>query len=128
MSTAKPFDYKTFSVSQRLKEIGMFFQKRDPVHQALRRLARRLEKCGIPYAVMGGMAVNLHGARRTTDDVDILLNQQGLDRFRQEFLGTSFDQPGKNPRRFVDRQNGGTLDVLVTGRYPGTGEPGPIAS
>jgi hypothetical protein len=82
MPVAKSFDYQTFSPWKRLKEIGMFFQKNDPVHQALRRLARRLDKAGIPYAVMGAMAVNFHGARRTTDDVDVLLTPKGLDQFR----------------------------------------------
>ena len=51
----------------------MFFQKRSQQHQAMRRLARRLKKAGIPYALMGAMAVNAHGAERTTRDVDILL-------------------------------------------------------
>jgi hypothetical protein len=82
MSTAKPFNYRTFSVSRRLKEIDRFFQNRHPVHQTLRRLAQRLEKAGIPYAVMGAMAVNLHGVRRTTDDVDRLLTPEGLAQFR----------------------------------------------
>jgi signal transduction histidine kinase/DNA-binding response OmpR family regulator len=39
--------------TERLKEIDMFFQRRDPVHQTLRRTARRLEKAGIPYAICG---------------------------------------------------------------------------
>ena len=30
-------------------------------------------------------------------------------------------------RRFVDRENGVTIDVLVTGHYPGRGGPGPFA-
>ena len=63
----------------------MFFQKRSPQHQAMRRLARRLKKAGIPYAIMGAMAVNAHGAERTTKDVDILLTPAGLERFREQF-------------------------------------------
>ena len=31
------------------------------------------------------------------------------------------------PRRFVERQSGVTVDCLVTGRYPGSGKPGPLA-
>ncbi|MGH7174547.1 MAG: hypothetical protein ACRELG_30130, partial [Gemmataceae bacterium] len=34
--------------------------------------------------------------------------------------------PGRS-RRFVDRGNAVTLDILVTGMYPGSGKPGPIA-
>src|SRR5258708_39749309 len=81
------FDRNSFSFANRLNEIGMFFRKRSPQHQAMRRLARRLNKAGIPYAIMGAMAVNAHGAERTTKDVDILLTSEGLERFRQEFVG-----------------------------------------
>ena len=69
------FDYRTFDVRERLREIGMFFDKTDRVHQALRRLVRRLKKAGISYAIMGAMAVNLHGARRTTDVRCVVLSQ-----------------------------------------------------
>ncbi len=93
----------------------------------MRRLVRRLQKAGIPYAIMGGMAVNAHGAERTTNDVDVLLTPEGLGLFRQQFVGTAYDQVAGRPRRFADRKNGVTVDVLVTGRYPGRGTPGPIA-
>jgi hypothetical protein len=111
----------------RLEEIGMFFQKRSPQHQAMRRLARRLRKAGIAYAIMGAMAVNAHGAERTTKDVDFLLTADGLERFRQEFVGKDYEQVKGRPRRFVERQSGVAVDILITGRYPGTGKPGPVA-
>jgi hypothetical protein len=127
MATARPFDYKTFSLSRRLKEIDMFFQKRDPVHQTLRRLAQRLEKAGISYAVMGAMAVNLHGARRTTDDVDILLTPEGLAQFRDKLAAKYYEQVEGRPRRFVEKKSQVRIDFLVTGHYPGTGKRGPFA-
>jgi hypothetical protein len=120
------FDPKTFSFMKRLQEIGVFFQKRSPQHQTMRRLARRLKKAGIPYAIMGAMAVNAHGAERTTRDVDVLLTSEGLDRFRREFT-EEYERVEGRPRRFVERQSGVTVDCLVTGRYPGSGDPGPIA-
>src|SRR5947209_16860999 len=120
-------DRKPFSFMDRLKEIGMFFQKRSPQHQAMRRLARRLKKARIPYAIMGAMAVNAHGAERTTRDVDILLTPEGLERFRREFVGEEYEPVEGRPRRFVERQSGVTVDCLVTGRYPGSGKPGPLA-
>jgi hypothetical protein len=118
---------RPFSFMKRLQEIGMFFAKRSPQHQAMRRLARRLEKAGIPYAIMGAMAVNAHGAERTTKDVDVLLTQEGLDRFRQEFVGQDYDPIEGRSRRFVERKSKVTVDCLVTGRYPGSGKPGPVA-
>ncbi len=120
-------DAKPFRFTDRLKEISMFFQKRSPQHTAMRRLARRLKKAGIPYAIMGAMAVNAHGAERTTKDVDVLLTPEGLERFRREFVGEDYEPVEGRPRRFVERQSGVTVDCLVTGRYPGSGKPGPLA-
>jgi hypothetical protein len=73
------------------------------------------------------MAVNAHRAERTTKNVDVLLTADGLERFRQEFVGKLYDQVEGRPRRFRERQSGVTIDVLVTGRYPGRGERGPFA-
>ena len=105
----------------------MFFQGTDPVHKTMNRVAADLDKANIPYAVVGGMAVNAHRHRRTTDDLDILLTPEGLAAFRKQFIGQSFDTVPGRPRRFVDRGNAVTLDVLVTGMFPGSGKPGPIA-
>ena len=121
------FDYATFDYKRRLRDIGMFFQKNDPVHLALRRLAKRLEKAGIPYAVMGAMAVNLHGARRTTDDVDVLLTPEGLQHFREEMLPKFYKPTEGRSRRFTERKSGVQVDCLVTGHFPGRGGPGPFA-
>src|SRR5438105_10764981 len=98
-----------FRFRQRLQEIGLFFQKRSPQHQAMRRLARRLKKARIPYAIMGAMAVNAHGAERTTRDVDVLLTPEGLERFRREFVGEEYEPVEGRPRRFVERQSGVTV-------------------
>src|SRR5437660_8867300 len=103
-SAKRGLDRPAFSFTARLEEIGMFFRKRSPQHQAMRRLARRLQKAGIPYAIMGAMAVNAHGAERTTKDVDVLLTPEGLERFRKEFVGDAYDQIEGRPRRFVERQ------------------------
>jgi hypothetical protein len=132
MATARPpggktaFDRKRFSFTNRLNEIGMFFKKRSPQHQAMRRLARRLNKAGIPYAIMGAMAVNAHGAERTTKNVDVLLTSDGFERFRREFVGADYDRVEGRPRRFVERQSGVMVDCLLTGRYPGSSKPGPL--
>jgi hypothetical protein len=116
-----------FNFWKRLKEIDLFFQKNDPVHKSMRRVVKRLERAGIPYAVVGGMAVNAHGHRRTTDDLDILLTPAGLDEFRRRFVPKNYQGTERRPRRFTDRTNQVLLDFLVTGLFPGSGVPGPIA-
>jgi hypothetical protein len=127
MPQLRPFTYRTFNPWQRLREIGRFFQNNDSLHQALRRLVRRLDKAHIAYAVMGAMAVNLHGARRTTDDVDILLTGADLERFRNEMVPKYYSPMEGRSRRFRERKSGILLDILVTGKYPGSGKPGPFA-
>jgi hypothetical protein len=118
---------KPFSFLRRLKEISMFFQKRDEVHRTMRRLVRRLKRAEIAHAVMGGMAVNAHHHERTTRDVDVLLTPAGLEEFRRRFVPKYYvNIPGRS-RRFVDKENQKTVDILVTGHFPGSGKRGPIA-
>jgi hypothetical protein len=104
-----------------------FFQGKDRVYKSLRRLVKNLEKAMIPYAVLGGMALNAHHYRRVTTDVDVLLTPEGFAEFKERFVGKQYEPVEKRPRRFTDRKNGVSLDVLVTGHYPGSGLPGPIA-
>src|SRR5712692_9554681 len=108
-STAKPFSF-----DQRLREIDMFFEGTDKVHQTLRRVADKLEAAQIPYAIMGAMAVNAHRHQRTTGDVDFLLTPVGLTAFTQQFIPHDFDRIPGRPRRFRDRENDVTFDILVT--------------
>jgi hypothetical protein len=52
--------------------------------------SRRLTELGIPHALIGGLAVGLHGYPRATKDVDFLVGNQAFDRmepllvFREE--------------------------------------------
>jgi hypothetical protein len=73
------------------------------------------------------MALNAHRYLRTTGDVDFLLTPQGFEEFRKRFVGKNYEAIPGRPRRFVDRTNKVAIDILVTGLFPGTGKPGPIA-
>lgn len=111
---------------KRLKEIDLFFEARGKEHKTMRRLVQNLDKAGISYAIVGGMAVNAHGHERTTKDVDVLLTADGFNAFRRRFVPKSYDAVEGHPRRFFDRRNHCMFDILVTGLYPGSGKPGPI--
>lgn len=105
----------------------MFFEGKGPVHQSLRRLVKRLERAQIPHAIVGGMAVNAHGHERMTEDVDVLLTPEGFAEFQRRFVPKFYRPVPGRRRRFIDRTNERTLDILVTGLFPGLGKPGPIA-
>lgn len=105
----------------------MFFDATDRIHQTMRRVAGKLEDAGIHYALVGGMAVNAHRHPRTTRDVDFLITPQGMASFLRTYVPAEFEPCAGQPRRFLDRITGVTFDFLVTGRFPGSGQPGPIA-
>lgn len=109
------------------QQIDMFFLGKDPVHQTMRRLARRLERAKIAYAVVGGMAVFVQGYERTTDDVDFLVTSAGFEEFQRLFVPKRYENLPGMKRRFRDKVNGQTLDFLITAGFPGSGKPGPIA-
>lgn len=111
----------------RIKDVDRFFQKNDDVHKTMRRTVKNLEKAGIPYALLGGMAVNLHGHRRTTNDVDILLTAEGLGEFRRRYVPGQYEVAPERAHRFNDRKNEVNVDFLLTGLFPGNHQPGPIA-
>jgi len=105
----------------------MFFQGNDPVHQTMQHVVEKLEQAGIPYAIVGAMAVNAHRYQRTTRDVDFLLSGEGLTAFVRLFGSNDFQPVPERPRRFRDPATGVTFDILVTGLFPGSGKPGPVA-
>jgi hypothetical protein len=109
-----------------LQEIDRFFEGKGQVQQTLRRLVKRLEKANIPYAIVGGMAVNAHGHERMTKDVDVLLTREGLLEFRRLYVPEEYEPVPKRGRRFVDLKNQRTVDILVAGLFPGRGDAGPI--
>jgi hypothetical protein len=125
--TRKARGKPTFNFWQRLKEIDMFFEGRGREHKTMRRLVKKLEKANIPYAIMCGMAVNAHNYERTTKDVDVLLTREGFEQFRSRFVPRDYEPDAKRVRRVHDRKHGVNIDFLVSGLFPGSGKPGPIA-
>ena len=98
--------------------------KEGKVHATLKRLSQDLDDEGIPYAVIGGMALNLWGYSRETVDVDVLLTREGLERFRERLVGRGYVPafPGAlKTFRFAETKV--KVEVLVEGEYPGDGKP-----
>ena len=105
------------------REGSLYFQEKNEVHQALRRITRRLADLGIPYAVVGGMAMFAHGFRRFTEDVDILVTRESMERIRSELEGLGYVQPAGTTTKLRDTANGVRIEFLITGGFPGDGKP-----
>lgn len=94
----------------------------------MRTLARRLSQEGIDYALAGGMALVLHGYRRETVDVDVLLSKEGRALFTETLVGRGYIPlfPGAK-KAFRDAETGVEIDILTEGEYPGDGKPKPVS-
>lgn len=110
-----------------VRQAAEFFMGKADVQRALEMLAQRLEQLDIPYAIVGAMAMNEYGYRRVTEDVDVLLTREGLDRFKQNWLGRGYVEKFPGSRGLRDTENGVPIDIVVTGDYPGDGRPKPVA-
>ena len=110
-----------------LKEGSMHFEKESAVHRALERITARLDQLGVAYAVVGGMALFFHGFRRFTEDIDILVSREGLDRIHRELEGLGWVPPFEGSKNLRDAELGVKIEFLVTGEYPGDGKPKPVA-
>jgi hypothetical protein len=110
-----------------LREGDMFFQGEGKVQQTLKKIALRLAEIDVDYAIAGGMAMYVHGLRRYTEDVDVLVTPEGLARLHEKLDGLGYVRPFAASKNLRDSETGVRIDFLVTGQYPGDGKPGPIA-
>ena len=112
------------SADEVLRESENFFAGRGAVRTTLHSLVVRLAEESIPYAIVGGMALNLHGYRRETVDVDVLMTREGLDRFHRRLVGRGYVPAFSGARKtFRDAETGVNVEVLTAGEFPGDGKP-----
>jgi hypothetical protein len=93
----------------------------------MRRIAKRLNELEVPYAIAGGMALYSHGLRRFTDDVDILVTQDALDRIHEACDGRGYVRPFETSKNLRDAELKVKIEFIVTGQFPGDGKPKAVA-
>lgn len=108
------------------EEASRFFMGKADVHHALQKVARLLEVDGIPYAVIGALALNDYGYRRMTVDVDLLVTREGLKAFKEKHLGLGYIEKFPGSKGLKDTEHGVTIDFVFSGEYPGDGQPKPV--
>ena len=110
-----------------LKEGSRHFEEKSAVNDALRRITQRLDELGIPYAIAGGMALYMHGFRRFTEDVDILVAKEDIKRIHEALEGRGYRPPFEKSKNLRDTENQVRIEFLLSGGYPGDGKPKPVA-
>lgn len=85
----------------------------EQLFEVVERLAAALEKAGMPYRVVGGLAVFLHVsdrdpvAARVTRDIDLLVNRADLEAIVKAAAGAGFEC-----------RHAGGVDMLVDAQQP----------
>jgi len=111
-----------------LREAGEFYGRSGAIYRTLRALASHLDEAGIPYAVLGAIALAQYGRVRMTEDIDILLTADGLKAFHERFVGRGYVLAFEGARKsFRDAETGVRIEVVTTGEYPGDGKPKPVS-
>ena len=104
-----------------------FFRGKGMLNKALKRIAADLDRLGIDYAAIGAIALNRHGYRRFTEDIDLLLTREGLEQFREKLVGLgyrpAFEGATKN---FRTTDENIPVDIIASGEFPGDGLPKPV--
>src|SRR5688572_6982625 len=54
-------------------------------------LSDALERCGVRFAICGGLAVAIHGHVRATKDIDLLVHEADLERVLASAADLGFD-------------------------------------
>jgi hypothetical protein len=103
-----------------------FFMGKGSVQRALEKITHLLDEARIPYAIVGAMALNEYGYRRVTEDVDLLLTREGLERFKSQYIGRGYADKFEGSRGFRDVENDVPIDVVIAGEFPGDGKPKPV--
>ncbi len=101
-----------------------FFMGEGTLNETLRRVAKDLESSGIDYSVIGAVALNQHGYRRFTEDIDLLLTRDGLEKFQNELVGLGYRPAFEGAtKKFRTTQENVTIEIITAGEFPGDGKP-----
>ena len=110
-----------------IREAEQLYQGQGRLRKTYDRLTNRLEALGVAYGVVGGYALIVHGVRRFTEDIDILVSGEGLDRLHKQLIGLGYVRVAPGSRNLRDVETGVKIEFLVAGDFPGDGKPKPVA-
>lgn len=110
-----------------LREAEELYQGHGRLKETYERLAKTLEELGVSYSLVGGYALILHGVRRFTEDIDLLVSNEGLNRIHKELIGRGYIRVAPESRNLRDVETGVKIEFVVTGEFPGDGKPKPVA-
>ncbi len=124
-----PIDFqKAISSPVAAYEEGLrFFMGEGILNETLRRVSKDLENYGINYSVIGAVALNNYGYRRFTEDIDLLVSKEGLEKFQKELVGLGYRPAFEGAtKKFRTTAENVTVKTITAGEFPGDGKPKPV--
>ncbi|HSE18410.1 MAG TPA: hypothetical protein VLB46_15260 [Pyrinomonadaceae bacterium] len=105
-----------------------YFMGEGRLNKTLARLSSDLNERGIDYLVIGAVALLAHGYPRFTEDIDLVMTAEGLQKFHEELVGLGYTPafPGAR-KRLRSTTDNVSIEVMTTGEYPGDGKPKPVS-
>jgi hypothetical protein len=101
-----------------------FFMGEGILNETRRRVANDLDKHEIIYAVISAVALNNYGYRRFTEDIDLILTADGLEKFRKQLVGRGYRPAFAGAtRKFRTTEENVTIEIITAGEFPGDGKP-----
>ena len=101
-----------------------FFMGQGTLNETLKRVAEDLENRGIEYSVIGAIALNQYGYKRFTEDIDLLVSKEGLEKFQKELIGLGYRPAFEGAtKKFRTTAENVTIEMITAGEFPGDGKP-----
>ena len=111
----------------KMTEMGRFERGEGDVRDALEAVTDRLSELAVPYAVLGGMALQAHGYNRFTTDVDVLIDRDSLAMIHEALSGRGYLPVFAGSKNLRDTVRKVPIEFVIAGDYPGDGKPKPVA-
>ena len=116
------------SVQETYAEGLRYFMGQGKLNNTLAQVAADLKQYGIDYMVIGAVALMAYGYPRFTEDIDLVLTPEGLEAFHQNLIGLGYAPAFQGAReRLRSTRDGVSIEVIISGEYPGDGKPKPVS-
>jgi hypothetical protein len=119
---------ETQSVGDVYAEGQRYFMGEGKLNNTLARLVADLDEHEIDYLVIGAIALMAYGYARFTEDIDLILTREGLERFHRELIGLGYSPAFAGAKkRLRSTPDGAPIEIIAAGEYPGDGKPKPVS-
>src|SRR5258708_24744553 len=122
------FNTQRGSVLDSYAEGQRYFVGEGNLNNALVRLVADLKEHEIDYLVIGAIALMAYGYPRFTEDIDLILDSNGIERFHLELVGLGYSPAFQGARkRLRSTRDGIPIEFVSSGEFPGDGKPKAVA-